>query len=219
MTLETAVVVANGRLRWTPELVDLARNAHALIAADGGANHLARIGLRPQVVVGDLDSIQPATRRWLGEECMLDRPDQDHTDLEKTLDYTLRELGAGSVHVLGALGRRIDHTIGNLGLLTRYHLGPGLVFRDGRELMLAVEGELALPAVAGETWSFWTFDPAVRVSLEGVRWPVEQASLTISQRPSISNQAVADTVRVRSVGGATIVLRQQHGVDADHNQP
>ncbi|TFG39747.1 MAG: thiamine diphosphokinase, partial [Candidatus Aminicenantes bacterium] len=56
MAHTNAVLVANAPLRWTPRLTALATAADVVLAADGGANHLARSGLRPAAVVGDLDS-------------------------------------------------------------------------------------------------------------------------------------------------------------------
>jgi thiamine pyrophosphokinase len=100
-----AVIVANAPWTWRPEHVALARDADLLLAADGGANHLAAVGLRPAAVVGDLDSIRPGVRAWLGEQAMAPRPDQDHTDLEKTLAFAIDERGATRVTVLGAEGR------------------------------------------------------------------------------------------------------------------
>ncbi len=202
------LLVAAAPLVWTAELAARAATAEPLLAADGGANHLARIGLKPAAVVGDLDSILPATRRFVGEARLVHRPDQDRTDLDKALGYALDELGLGQLEVLGALGGRVDHDLANLGLLARRGRGPELVLRTADELLLAVAGEAALDARAGETWSFWTFDPAVRVTLAGVRWPVAGAALDLAGGPSVSNLATGERVRVRADGGAVVVLRR-----------
>lgn len=211
MTAPTALVVANGSVRWTPATYRLAAAAVPLVAADGGANHLARVGLAPAVVIGDLDSIAPETRAWLGEGRILERADQDRTDLDKTLEWVLTETGAGAVAVLGWSGDRVDHTLGNLGLLARLARGPGLRFLAPGASVIAVAGHAALPAAAGETWSFWSFDPAVRVTLAGVRWPLEAAPVDLGGRPSISNLATADVVEVTALGGPVLVRRQQLG--------
>jgi len=206
--LDRALLVANAPLQWHPRLAAMAASAQPLLAADGGANHLARLGLRPTAVVGDLDSISPDTRVWLGEECMVDRPDQDRTDLEKALEYAFDELGIKNLTVLAALGGRTDHDLGNLGLLARLAMGENLIFEAADQRVLAVAGEISLAANPGETWSFWTFDPAVRVTIDGVRWPLENASIGAGTRPSISNEAVDDLVRVRSAGGSVVVFRR-----------
>ena len=206
-----AILVANAPLRWHPRLAALVASAQPLLAADGGANHLARIGLRPSAVVGDLDSVSPETRAWLGEEIMVDRPDQDRTDLDKALEYAFDELGIRNLTVLAALGGRTDHDLGNLGLLARLAMGERLIFEASDHTVLAVAGETSLAANPGETWSFWTFDPSVRVTIAGLRWPLANASIAAGNRPSISNEAIAEEVRICASGGAVVVCRQVKG--------
>lgn len=201
------LLVANGVLQWSETLAAMATDARPLLAADGGANHLGRIGLRPEAVIGDLDSISAGIRAWVGEDRMIDRPDQDRTDLDKALEYAFSDLGLEGLTVLGATGGRLDHAAGNLGLLARRAMGEQLRFVDADNLIIAVEGEVALDGVAGETWSFFTFDPGVRVSLEGVEWPVNDVALDLGTAPSISNRASSDRVMVRATGGAVVVVR------------
>ncbi|NOZ95449.1 MAG: thiamine diphosphokinase [Acidobacteria bacterium] len=205
---EHAVLVANGPVAWTPELAALAAAGEPLLAADGGADALARIGLMPRAVIGDLDSISPETAAWVGPARLVSRPDQDRTDLEKALIYAFDEAGVRRLTVLGALGGRSDHEVGNLGLLWRLARGTNLAFRDAASWTIAVSGTVELDAAPGEIWSFWSFDPAVLVTLDGVRWPVRRVSLAAGGRPSISNEATASKVRVVAEGGAVIVHRR-----------
>jgi thiamine pyrophosphokinase len=201
------LLVASAPLNWTPRLAAMAAAAAPLLAADGGADHHARLGLRPAAVIGDLDSISPETRAWLGEESLIERPDQDRSDLDKALEYAFENLGVEDVTVIAALGGRVDHELGNLGLLARLAMGEQLVFEGADHRVLAIDGEATLAAHPGEIWSFWTFDPAVRVTVVGVRWPIENATIDAGGRPSISNQAVGDLVRVHATGGAVVVMR------------
>jgi thiamine pyrophosphokinase len=179
------------------------------LAADSGADHLARLGLRPELVIGDLDSLRPTTRNWLGESVMLFLPDQERTDLDKALEHAFGALGVERLIVLAATGGRVDHEIANLGLLARFALGERLVFETGQERVLALTGEGILEAQPGEVWSFWTFDPAVRVSIEGVHWPLENEVMPAGTTRWISNQAVADRVSVTATGGAVVIMRQR----------
>ena len=207
MTEGSPLLVANAPLSWTPRLAAMAAAAAPLLAADGGADHLARLGLRPAAVIGDLDSINCETRAWLGEAPLVERPDQDRTDLDKALEYAFDDLGVERLTVLAAVGGRVDHDLGNLGLLARLAMGEKLIFENAGHRILAVAGEAALVAQSGETWSFWTYDPSVRVTIDGVRWPIEDATIDAGGRPSISNQATAEEVRVQASGGAVIVMR------------
>lgn len=203
----TPILILNGDLRWTEDLARLARDAPLVLAADGGANALARIGVRPDAVIGDLDSIDARTRSWIGEERMVSRPDQGSTDFEKALAFAFEDSDIDRLTVLGALGDRLDHTIGNLGVLAREARGPGLIFLSDQEQVLATALEVSLESSPDETWSFWTFDPGVRVTIEGVRWPVENAFLTVGGYPSISNEATGTRVRVVPTSGTVIVCR------------
>ncbi len=81
------------------------------------------------------------------------------------------------------------------------------VFEATDHRVLAIAGEAALVAQPGETWSFWTYDPSVRVTIDGVRWPIEDAAIDAGGQPSISNQATEEEVRVQATGGAVIVMR------------
>lgn len=213
MTRDHAVLVANAPLRWTPRLTALATGAEPLLAADGGANHLARIGLRPLLVIGDLDSITQATRDWIGEDRLVHRPNQDRTDLDKALEHAFDEVRVHQLTVLGALGGRPDHDQGNLGLLARLGLGERLVFVGDDFRVLAISGQAGLSAETGETWSFWTYDPGVRVTIGGVRWPLKDAAIEAGGRPSISNEATSETVRISATGGSVLVYRQISSID------
>ncbi len=208
MVTNGPVLVAGAPFTWTPRLAALAAAGEPLFAADSGADHLARIGLRATAVIGDLDSVSQTTLAWLGEKCLVHRPDQDRTDLDKALEYAFVENGAESVTVLAALGGRPDHQTGNLGLLARYSLGDRLVFEAEECRILAVTGEVVLDSHPGETWSFWTYDPKVRVTLEGVKWPLEGAAIDAGGRPSISNEAAADKIGIQATGGSVVVMRR-----------
>jgi len=85
-------------------------------------------------------------------------------------------------------------------------MGERLIFEAADQTVLAITSETSLAANPGEAWSFWTFDPTVRVT--GVRWPLENASIDAGDRPSISNEAVEDHIRVRATGGSVIVMRR-----------
>ena len=200
------VLVANGELVWNEQLTTMCRKACCLLASDGGANHLARIGLRARWVIGDLDSIRSSVRSWVGEGTIVKRDDQDRTDLDKSIAYAFDELGLDSLIVLGALGGRLDHQVGNTSLLARHARGIKLVFREAQGELFALTGRATLPAIPGETWAFWTLDPGVLVTAAGMRWPFENRSLNLV--PSTSNVAEEPEIVISAAGGSVLVYRQ-----------
>ncbi|MFL5806300.1 MAG: thiamine diphosphokinase, partial [Roseiflexaceae bacterium] len=95
------------------------RAADLLIAADGGARPLLRLGAPPRLVIGDLDSLDAASQAELaalGIELRRFPRAKDETDLELAL-LQAAERGAAAIDILGALGGRWDHTLANVALL------------------------------------------------------------------------------------------------------
>lgn len=200
-----AVIVANAPWRWRPDLVEIARGAELLLAADGGANHLAAVGLRPAVVVGDLDSVLRSVRAWLGEDAMLARPDQDRTDLDKALEVAIEERGATSVTVLAATAGRLDHAFENLGLAARWRRRAGveLVAEDG--VLVPVLDRVELATEPGQLVSLLPLGH-VQAWTRGLRWELDGDALDPATRISVSNRAAGVSVELRVAGGALIAF-------------
>lgn len=200
-----AVIVANAPWRWRPDLVALARGAELLLAADGGANHLAAVGLRPAAVVGDLDSIRPGVRAWLGEDAMLARPEQDRTDLDKALEVAIEDRGATSVTVLAATAGRLDHAFENLGLAARWrrHAAVEVVTEDG--VLVPVLDRVELATEPDQLVSLLPLG-RVQVWTRGLRWELDGEALDPGTRISVSNRAAGVSVEVRVAGGTLLAF-------------
>ncbi|MCX7895228.1 MAG: thiamine diphosphokinase [Thermoanaerobaculum sp.] len=200
-----AVVVGNAPFAFWPQAFRWARQASLLVAADGGANHLARVGLRPHAVVGDLDSILPEVRAWVGEERLVPRPNQDFPDLHKALAF-VQERGAKTVRVVAATGGRLDHTLENLAILGRFAHLLACEICEPQQRVVAVVQEASFAVTPGATVSLMPLDPCPKVWTEGLHWPLHGELLTLLQRTSLSNRADAPQVRVRVEGGVLLAF-------------
>jgi thiamine pyrophosphokinase len=203
------LVVANAPWRWSEPHVELVRTASLVVAADGGANHLARIGVRPAAVVGDLDSIRPGVRRWIGEERMVFRPDQDETDLHKTLTYAFDERGEHEMTVLAALDGRADHALANLGLLAQWSRRCTLCFLTPGLRIVAVTDHAQLASTPGQTVSLMPVGHCERVWTTGLHWPLVGEPLDLLGRHGVSNRAIAERIDVRVEGGVLLAFLSQ----------
>ncbi|HZT44306.1 MAG TPA: thiamine diphosphokinase [Chthonomonadaceae bacterium] len=185
--------------------------AHDLVlATDGAAHRAALLGVTPDIICGDFDSV----RR---EEAEAEFPqaefiwmhDQDRADLEKALLYAL-ERGAHEVTLLGATGGRLDHTLANCALLLRYGAQAALRIVDDLSETWALSGEEDTPAERllatrpGDTLSLVSFDGKARVTLQGTRWLLEEAVLPVGTC-GVSNVIDSDQVFIRVRGGALLV--------------
>lgn len=182
------------------------QQASLFIALDGAANELASVGLRPDVVIGDLDSYDRNSFPDL--EPILD-PDQDTNDLEKGLLYAVNQ-GATSAVVLGATGRRLDHTLKNLSVLRQFHDQLDLYFEDRfATISVLSEGDppLELEGEVGQGISLFPLSGRVEgVQTEGLVWPLELEPLENGVRDGTSNRLKGNRASISLVKGDLLVF-------------
>jgi thiamine pyrophosphokinase len=197
-----ALVIAGGDAP-LPIEADLAA-APLVIAADSGVAHALALGLRIDLVIGDLDSAEPAhVEQAEAGGARVDRHpvDKDATDLELALDAA-RALGAGEVTVLGAGGGRLDHLLANLLLLTHGSYADLVIdalVDDTRVTVVRAERRLVGPI--GSTVTLLPIGgTASGVTTTGLRWTLTDADLVAATTRGVSNEIVASpaTVRVRT---------------------
>ena len=181
-----------------------------MIAVDGGTRHLLALGLLPSVVIGDLDSLDPAHLLTLEKnhvEIIQHPKDKDETDLELALNYAL-DLGYRNIRLVAALGGRLDHTLGNLSLLTKPSLaGLDLRIDDGVEEAFFVRRQAQIHGRAGETVSLlpWNGD-VTGIQTEGLRWPLRHETLKAHKTRGISNEMVSDVAKISIDSGLLLCI-------------
>ena len=181
------LLLLNGELA-DPALVRrLARSCSVLVCADGGARHAVRLGLRPDVVIGDMDSVpKPLPRSWRGTSFLCDF-DEDSSDFEKALAF-LERSGVSRLYVAGLLGGRLDHVLVNLALAEVWGAGRSLVIADRGLATLLGPGSYRLGVKRGGLISLLAAKGRARLSVTGVRYPLRRATLTPGGR-GLSNVA------------------------------
>lgn len=195
-----------------------------IIAADGGAARCLAAGLRPDVVVGDLDSLPEKAEQLLraeGVEVRRASRDKDESDLELCLLLT-RELGMRHVTVLGAMGLvRPEHTLANLLLLAdpRFsHLGLVLEGHGSRTWRIGEAdgpGEAVIEGQAGDLVSLLPLDPRVEgVRTAGLRFPLDDQDLALGPARGLSNELHADRGRVTTRRGRLVIVHTDRDVES-----
>ena len=205
-----AVVVADGEP--TPEDAELVHAADLLIAADGGSRWLETLGVAPHVVVGDLDSLDPATiaRLRLAGARVEDHPiDKNESDTELAVEAAI-DAGADRVVVLGALGgSRVDHELANVLLLADPALSADVRLRRGTTTIRALTGAatLTLDAGAGATVTLLPIGAgAVGVTTHGLRYPLEDEPLAVGRSRGLSNVVTQSPASVSLRAGTLLVI-------------
>ena len=215
-----ALLVGNGRV---PSRASLPREVFEhvgfVVAADGGAAACGSLGLRPDLVVGDFDSAEPAVIERLARAGAVVRrvaSEKDESDLELGLRAAI-ERGADLVVALGALGGpRIEHTLAAIGLLqVADEAGVAMAIVDDRStLRLLGQGcgrdgppRLEIRGAPGDYVSLFPWGGDVPgVVTEGLRYPVRHETLRMGPSRGLSNELLGPAAAVRCRSGRLLVV-------------
>ena len=170
------LLLCNGEPPSRALLRRLAGEADWIVAADGGANAALRSGITPDVIIGDLDSILPGTRKKFRGVRMVRIKRQDNTDLEKALDF-ISASGPAAVAVAGATGGRVDFTLGNLSVFWNYTRALGITFVGDGWRAFPAGRRRTVHAPRGTTVSLLPFGTCGGITLRGLRYPLKDAAM------------------------------------------
>lgn len=177
--------------------------ASEVICCDGAAEEFCATGAEPVAVVGDFDSLSEELRTRLADR-LHHRPDQDVNDLWKALTLAI-ERGARRVTVLGAFGRREDHSIGNLMLCAARMNEVEIQMVGDRGVFSFIDNDSTFESFAGEQVSLFTLSPSTEISTVGLRYEPPQNRLSAMWQ-GVSNESLGVEFTIRT-NAPTIVYR------------
>lgn len=196
MSSPLALILANGHAPSKSLLNRHLADADVFVCADGGANAAAKLGVVPDLIIGDLDSILPGTVKRFSGVTARRIADQNSTDLEKALTWAQKN-GYKSIRVLGATGGRLDHTVGNLSALVKFSRKLAVTFHDADGDLYVVGTERHFDVPAGTTVSLLPLTLCEGVMTRGLKWELRYESLALGQREGTSNLVVSSPVTVK----------------------
>ena len=199
-----AIVIANGDPPSAALLEELREGAALVVAADGGARSALALGLTPDIVTGDLDSIGDA-RDAIPADRIRPNPDPNATDLEKAVALCLDE-GCDAVDIIGGGGGRADHALANLSVLVRFGRRARVRMVDERFAIELVDGEAEVDGSEGTVVSLVGIGRCEGVTTSGLRWELDDATLDFSAY-GVHNEIATSPARVSVRSGDLLLFR------------
>jgi thiamine pyrophosphokinase len=178
-------------------------NRDRIISCDSAADELLRQGYMPKYGIGDGDSMSPEAKERLAGRLIIES-EQENNDLTKAVKFAVSR-GMKKIAILGATGKREDHTLGNIGLLADYmDIADVMMFTD-YGCFFPISGKREIPCYVGQQISFFCMD-AEFLTVRGVKWLIENRRLTRWWQGTL-NEALEEKIEIETQGKVVVFLK------------
>ena len=195
-------IVLNGEIKDFNKTKDIIENENydSIICADGGANHLFKMGINPDYIIGEK---KVAFEKFPSKK--------DETDSEICI-FLAEKLKATSIDFIGALGGRIDHTIANINLLyyvKEKNIIPKII-SEKEEIYIAVNEKIIIGGNKGDTISVIPIKgDAEGVTLDNLEYPLKDYYMKYSKPLGISNVMLDTSCSISVKKGILLIIRNK----------
>lgn len=205
------VIVSGG----TPPSYDLIKreleDSTFLICADSGGDCLYKYNIVPDYMMGDFDSINREALIFFKneEKCFVETypQDKDFTDTELVLNKAV-ELGGTEIVFLGCTGTRLDHLMGNIGMLLRcLNMNIKASIKDDYNHIYITDKSVKIKGKKGETFSLQAYSEVVQsVNIRGAKYKLHNYNLRLGDPRTISNQFLDSEVEIEFKNGVLLIF-------------
>jgi thiamine pyrophosphokinase len=181
-----------------------------ILCADGGTRHALALGLTPNIVIGDLDSVTFDLRTsTFNGEIVLYPKDKNETDLELAIDHAV-SLNPDQILILAALGGRMDQTLANIALLSHSSLVTRNVkLTDSVEEIFFCRDQAKVEGRSGDIVSLIPWQGEVTgVFTENLKWHLHHETLYPDKTRGISNEMTADVATIQIRSGLLLIVHR-----------
>ena len=190
-----AVVLAGGDYPTAPQPLEILNNAEYIVCCDGASDNYISLGHTPDAIVGDGDSISPENREKYADRLHIVN-EQESNDQTKAVRFLLSQ-GKQQIAIVGATGRREDHTIGNISLLIEYaRAGASVYSFTDYGVFVPCNGITTHNCRKGQQLSIFCIT-AKALSAEGLLYPIYDFT---NWWQGTLNECTGDSVTIKAEG-------------------
>ena len=204
--MKRGVIFAGGKCSLPVNLSEILDGADFIACADSGYDLAVKNGIVPDIIIGDMDSVQrklPEGVRFIKLKC-----EKDDTDTEACIDFLINE-GCDEIVLLGGLVGRCDHELANI-MLTVYAAkrGAKLVIKSADTEIFAIEVQAKVFGEVGDLLSLLPVcGDAEGVSLSGLKYKLSGETLKIGKTVGISNEFICEKAEIKIEKGLVIAVK------------
>lgn len=217
--MQRIIIFANGELPEMNKARAILKDGDYIICADGGTRHALALGLKPHLVIGDMDSTGKAELKKLrdnGVSIELYPRDKNETDLELAITRAV-ELEPKEIILVAALGGRIDQTLANISLLTDQRLSTfDLRLDDGVEEVIFCRAkppkgnQVRVHGRSGDIVSLIAWSAPVHgVRTKELKWALDDETLFPESSRGVSNEMTSNSASIEIGSGLLLVIHRR----------
>ena len=203
-------IVCSGTVENYDNIKHFFDDAKFIISVDGGASHLKQMGIEPDILVGDFDSVSSEDYFYFvnqGIEVSKFPAEKDMTDSELAVELAVSK-GADEIVFIGALGTRMDHSISNI-LMLRTLVEKDIkayIINEKNEIYMC-RNQITIPKKEGSRLSLIPVTAEAKgVTTKGLKYPLKDATMKLGTSWGVSNEFVWDEATVRVSEGILLVI-------------
>ena len=170
-----AVIVADGTFPTHEIPLGYIRNSERIICCDGSTRNLIDFGKEPEAIVGDMDSLDDDLAQRFGDRLFAD-DSQESNDLTKAVNWCAAR-DYSDIVIVGATGKREDHTIGNISLLAEYAGYVDVMMVTDTGILRPYSESSEIATFPGQQVSIFSIDPETEISSAGLKYPLRKTKI------------------------------------------
>jgi thiamine pyrophosphokinase len=200
--LSNTIIVADGNFPQHIIPLSYLKNAARIICCDGSAQNLVMAGYIPDAIVGDMDSLSEDLKNRFADRIYPDE-NQGTNDLTKAVEWC-RKRNYNEIVIVGATGKREDHTIGNISLLAEYAENTNVKMVTDTGIFLPYLKSCNVPSFRNQQVSIFSLNSETVISSNGLKYPLKNLKIS-NWWVATLNEATGESFSLEFSNGRVIV--------------
>ena len=206
MKKEKIILILNGNLLIKKNLKKILKNYNSIICTDGGANKIINLGIEPNYILGDMDSIDKKNLKKYSQN-IIKLKNQDYNDFHKTLLWA-KEQNIKKIDIIGIDGKRLDHTIGNFSIILECISFIDITIFTDYGNIYTINKEKTFKNCYKKNISLFNPIPQNKITTYGLEYELNDFSLKEIYRGTL-NTAINDEITVKTKNKLLIFISKE----------
>ena len=212
MKKEKIILILNGKIPNWENVLSFLKNYDSIICADGAANKIISLGLVPDYILGDLDSIDKKNLKKYSRK-IIELKNQNYNDLHKSLLWC-KEKKITNIDIIGIDGKRIDHTIGNFSIILDCISFIDITIHTKYGIVYTVNKKRKFKNCYKKNISIFNSVSENKITTNGLKYELNNANLTKFYMGTL-NKAIKNEIKIKTKDKILIYIGEKNNAFID----